>query len=45
MAVVNHEYQHDTWIMEVRATLGTPVAAPSAGGDLQLIEGYLVLTG
>jgi len=45
VALVNHEYQHDAWITEVRATLGTPVPRPFAGGNLDLVDGYLVLAG
>ena len=43
-AVIHHEYQHATWIREVRDTF-TDVPAPTPGSErLGLIEGYYVLT-
>jgi hypothetical protein len=42
-AAVNHEYQHDRWITEVRADLGVPAAPPVPGERCELVEGYVVL--
>ena len=46
VAVVNHEYQHDQWIGEVRSNdLGhAPLAHPTSP-LLRTIDGYCVLTG
>jgi len=42
-ALVNHEYQHDQWIEEVRAVLGgAPVAGPMSDG-LVSVDGYWVV--
>jgi hypothetical protein len=43
-AVVNHEYQHDAWIAEVRAGLTDAPAPVPVSNRLTLIEGYWVLT-
>jgi hypothetical protein len=44
-AIVNHEYQHDQWIGEVRErSLGRPLPAPPTSPRLSTIDGYLVLT-
>jgi DinB superfamily len=44
-AVINHEYQHDKWIAEVRADLGVPPTPPPEPNDLTTcVEGYLVIT-
>lgn len=42
-AVVNHEYQHDTWILEVRHTIGHPLEPPAPSNGVVEIEGYWVL--
>lgn len=43
-AVINHEYQHDQWIAEVRDQhLGHPLPDDPAGADLCRIDGYLML--
>jgi hypothetical protein len=42
-AVINHEYQHDTWIAEVRETIGRPIAAAPPSERVCDIEGYWVL--
>jgi len=44
-ALVNHEYQHDQWISEVRAqSLGHAVPADPEADGLARIDGYLVLS-
>ena len=43
-AVVNHEYQHDQWIAEVRRDqLGRSLPEPPASTRLRTVDGYLVL--
>jgi hypothetical protein len=43
-ALVNHEYQHDQWISEVRAgNLGHALPADPASDWLRRVDGYLVL--
>ena len=42
-AVVNHEYQHGTWIAEVRKTLGAPAIADPSSDQVVQIDGYWVL--
>ena len=42
-AVINHEYQHDTWIAEVRETIGHPTAPTPPSERVCDIEGYWVL--
>ncbi|WP_340375009.1 DinB family protein [Streptomyces sp. SS7] len=43
-ALVNHEYQHDQWIGEVRAeALGHALPPDPDGGTVRRIDGYLVL--
>lgn len=44
-AVVNHEYQHDCWIDEVRAVIGKPPAPAPRSRRLVEVEGYWVLAG
>ncbi|MEU1517077.1 DinB family protein [Streptomyces sp. NPDC005811] len=42
--LVNHEYQHDQWIGEVRAdALGHALPPDPDGGNTRRIDGYLVL--
>lgn len=43
MNLVNHEYQHDCWVGEMRQTLGhaVPVTAPSQRA--RLVDGYWML--
>ena len=44
-ALVNHEYQHDQWIGEVRAeNLGHALPPDPASHMLSRVDGYLVLT-
>ncbi len=44
-AIVNHEYQHDQWIGEVRErSLGRPLPARPTSPRLSTIDGYVVLT-
>jgi hypothetical protein len=44
-AVINHEYQHDKWIAEVRADLGVAPTPPPEPNDLTAcVEGYVVIT-
>lgn len=40
---VNHEYQHDAWILEVRAALGRELAPITASTGVVTIDGYSVL--
>lgn len=41
---VNHEYQHDQWIGEVRARdLGQPLPDDPAADTVIRVDGYLVL--
>jgi hypothetical protein len=43
-ALVNHEYQHDQWIGEVRAAdLGHPLPDDPRSDRLSRVDGYLVL--
>ena len=43
-ALVNHEYQHDQWIGEVRSgELGRSVPPPPFSGLLGVLDGYTVL--
>jgi DinB family protein len=43
-ALVNHEYQHDQWISEVRAeNLGHPLPPDPESDMLRRVDGYLVL--
>lgn len=45
-AVINHEYQHDQWIGEVRSRdLGHPLPADPDADGLERVDGYLVLNG
>jgi len=42
--VVNHEYQHDRWIGEVRAErLGRPLPQPPTSSRLGELDGYVVI--
>ena len=44
-AIVNHEYQHDQWIGEVRAgEFGLALPARPVSGRLTVIDGYTVLS-
>ena len=43
-AVINHEYQHDQWIGEVRADdLGHALPPDPDTGTVHRVDGYLVL--
>ncbi len=43
-AIINHEYQHDTWIGEVRGDdLGHPLPDAPVSDRLRTVDGYLVL--
>lgn len=44
VAVVNHEYQHDKWICEVREHLGHHLPTPPSAPRLQTVDGYLLLS-
>lgn len=39
-AVINHEYQHDAWVLEVRETLTDRPAPAPPSGRLVEVEGY-----
>jgi hypothetical protein len=44
-SIINHEYQHDVWINEVRSTqLGLSAIGPPASPTLAVVDGYPVLT-
>lgn len=44
VAVINHEYQHSTWIGEVRSgPLGTALPPPPTSERLIELDGYLVI--
>ena len=44
-AIVNHEYQHDQWIAEVRRDqLDRSLPEPPVSARLRTVDGYLVLT-
>lgn len=46
VAIVNHEYQHDKWIGEVRGDdLARPLPEGPASDRLQTVDGYLVVCG
>ena len=42
-AVINHEYQHDTWILEVRDTIGSPLSPAQPSPRVCNVEGYWFL--
>jgi hypothetical protein len=45
-ALVNHEYQHDQWIAEVRSReLGAPVSPAPVSPNLTTLDGYTVIGG
>jgi hypothetical protein len=45
-AIINHEYQHDKWIGEVRAdNLGLPLPDGPVSDRLCTVDGYLVVCG
>lgn len=43
VALIQHEYQHDIWIGEVREVLGKPAIDPVRVDNLARIDGYWVL--
>ena len=43
VAVINHEYQHDKWIGEVRTHLGHALPAAPLSSRLTTVDGYLLL--
>ncbi len=46
IAIVNHEYQHSTWISEIRTdTFGLEAVPCPTSSRLEIIDGYVVLTG
>ncbi|WP_405637995.1 DinB family protein [Streptomyces sp. NBC_00056] len=45
-ALINHEYQHDQWISEVRAdNLGHPLPPDPKADHLRRVDGYLLIDG
>ncbi|MFF7777135.1 hypothetical protein ACFZCG_22245 [Streptomyces tanashiensis] len=43
LALINHEYQHDQWISEVRADkLGLALSCDLASDCISRVDGYLV---
>lgn len=43
-AIINHEYQHDTWIAEVRTdAFGLDAPPPPTSPRLTIVDGYAVL--
>ncbi len=46
IALINHEYQHDQWVAEVRARdLGRPLPDDPETARLTRVDGYLMLRG
>jgi hypothetical protein len=46
IAIINHEYQHSTWISEIRTdTFGLEAVPCPTSPRLEIIDGYVVLTG
>ena len=43
-AVINHEYQHNTWVLEVRNEIGEKLDPPKPSSNVVDIEGYWVLS-
>ena len=43
VSLINHEYQHDCWIGEMRAMLGCSASPDPVSTRLTTIDGYLVL--
>jgi hypothetical protein len=43
VSLINHEYQHDTWIREVRESIGRPRAERPQSVNLAEVDGYWVL--
>lgn len=43
MNLVNHEYQHDCWIGEMRQALGHPVPATAPSQRTRRVDGYWML--
>jgi hypothetical protein len=43
VALINHEYQHDCWIGEMRTMLGCSASPDPVSSRLTTIDGYLVL--
>jgi hypothetical protein len=43
VSLINHEYQHDCWIGEMRALLGCSTSPDPLSMRLTTIDGYLVL--
>jgi hypothetical protein len=45
VAVINHEYQHDKWIGEVRSEVhGKPLPADPISNHLSTVDGYLTVS-
>ncbi len=44
-AIVNHEYQHDTWIGEMREALGHAAEITPASNAVEHVDGYWILAG
>lgn len=42
-AVINHEYQHNTWVLEVRNEIGETLTPAKPSDNVLDIEGYWVL--
>lgn len=45
VAATNHEYQHDTWVGEMRHTLGLSPATAPGSDRVTLVDGYWLLEG
>ena len=46
VALINHEYQHDQWVAEVRGRdLGHPLPDDPGTARLTRVDGYLMLRG
>lgn len=43
ISLINHEYQHDCWIGEMRQTRGYPLPASAPSQRARLVDGYWML--
>lgn len=43
VALIHHEYQHDTWIGEVRETIGRPAVSRTPSARARQVDGYWLL--
>lgn len=43
-SLINHEYQHDTWVLEVRRDLGLSLAPEIPSSNVRDVDGYWMVT-